>query len=77
MINRCIKPNVHMAADDFDETMVKKQLKYNGISEICRIRKDGYPSRILVEDFVRRSANPNPKYACISLGLYNKGYSFA
>ena len=43
-----------MAADDFDETMVKKQLKYNGILDICRIRKDGYPSRILVEDFLKR-----------------------
>ncbi|XP_065940998.1 chitin synthase chs-2 isoform X2 [Magallana gigas] len=51
---RCIKPNLHMAPDQLEETLVRGQLKYNGISEICRIRKDGYPSRILIEDFIKR-----------------------
>uniref|UniRef100_A0A8W8N3N0 Myosin motor domain-containing protein n=1 Tax=Magallana gigas TaxID=29159 RepID=A0A8W8N3N0_MAGGI len=51
---RCIKPNRQMAPDQLDEEVVKEQLKYNGISEICLIRKNGYPSRILIEDFIKR-----------------------
>ncbi|XP_048727151.2 uncharacterized protein LOC125645600 isoform X7 [Ostrea edulis] len=51
---RCIKPNAFMKEDDFSDIMVKDQLKYNGISEICRIRKNGYSSRISVNDFMKR-----------------------
>ena len=40
--------------DDFDSDIVSDQLKYNGIAEIAKIRKMGYPVRKPYTDFLRR-----------------------
>ncbi|CAG2185863.1 MYO7A [Mytilus edulis] len=42
---RCIKPNEQKQGDNFNGQHVKKQLLYNGITEIAKIRKNGYPIR--------------------------------
>lgn len=51
---RTVKPNTTKEAGVFDEDMVAKQLKYCGMMETTRIRREGYPSRPVFSEFVRR-----------------------
>ncbi|CAC5381736.1 CHS1 [Mytilus coruscus] len=51
---RCIKPNEQKQGDNFNVKYVKKQLLYNGITEIAKIRKNGYPIRKTHMDFYKR-----------------------
>ena len=41
----------------FDDLFVLKQLKYTGLLETTRIRREGYPSRLLFEEFLNRYVN--------------------
>nr|KAG5696125.1 hypothetical protein BaRGS_026484 [Batillaria attramentaria] len=50
---RCIKPNDQQAPDQFVDMKVRQQLKYNGITEIARIRRVWFPVKEI------RKAIPN------------------
>ncbi|XP_063788896.1 unconventional myosin-XV [Pseudophryne corroboree] len=51
---RCIKPNNKKEPSMFEPDVVGSQLKYSGILETIRIRKEGYPVRIPFHIFLSR-----------------------
>ncbi|XP_073669275.1 myosin-IIIa [Paramisgurnus dabryanus] len=51
---RCIKPNNDRQANKFDREKVLIQLRYTGILEIAKIRRQGYSHRILFNHFIER-----------------------
>ena len=51
---RCIKPNEQKVPRNFDNPFVTTQLRYTGLLETVRIRKLGFPSRHVFEEFITR-----------------------
>uniref|UniRef100_A0A6Q2Z6W4 Myosin IIIA n=1 Tax=Esox lucius TaxID=8010 RepID=A0A6Q2Z6W4_ESOLU len=51
---RCIKPNNDRQANKFDREKVLVQLRYTGVLETAKIRRQGYSHRILYANFVNR-----------------------
>ncbi|XP_051542770.1 myosin-IIIa-like [Myxocyprinus asiaticus] len=51
---RCIKPNNDRQASKFDREKVLIQLRYMGILEMAKIRRQGYSHRILFSNFIER-----------------------
>ncbi|KAF4096052.1 hypothetical protein G5714_023655 [Onychostoma macrolepis] len=51
---RCIKPNNDRQAHKFDREKVLIQLRYTGIQETAKIRRQGYSHRILFSNFIER-----------------------
>ncbi|XP_030624792.1 myosin-IIIa [Chanos chanos] len=51
---RCIKPNNDRQANKFDREKVLIQLRYTGLLETAKIRRQGYSHRILFSNFIKR-----------------------
>ncbi|RNA16818.1 myosin-IIIb-like isoform X1 [Brachionus plicatilis] len=51
---RCIKPNSSKRPDDFNEKFVLLQLRYCGVLETIRIRREGFSLRPTFQEFVDR-----------------------
>ncbi|XP_047468034.1 myosin-IIIa isoform X2 [Mugil cephalus] len=51
---RCIKPNNDRQAHKFDREKVLVQLRYTGVLETAKIRRQGYSHRILFANFIKR-----------------------
>ncbi len=48
---KCVKPNVVKTAELFNSEIVMQQLRYSGVLEVVRIRREGYPIRMNFLDF--------------------------
>lgn len=57
---RCIKPNLDKSATEYDDRQVLTQLKYLGMSDLIKIRREGYPIHLTKHQFVCR-------YRCLML----------
>eukprot|EP00051_Salpingoeca_urceolata_P023875 m.411732 g.411732 ORF g.411732 m.411732 type:complete len:1663 (-) comp20165_c1_seq2:63-5051(-) len=73
---RCIKPNTGKEPWNFQDDFVMIQLRYTGMLETTRIRREGYAVRPKFEEFVKRfkllgfnvTAKPKPtKEACTKI----------
>jgi myosin-3 len=51
---RCIRPNELKSPDLFQPDKVLVQLRYTGVLETTRIRREGFSHRILFQDFIQR-----------------------
>lgn len=51
---RCISPNKKQKPNDYDKEEVLRQLRCTGVLEAVRIRKEGYSSRLLFDEFLQR-----------------------
>ena len=53
-LHRCIKPNDQQVADKFSKSRVMDQLKYNGVTEVARIKSVGFRYRFRKNEFKNR-----------------------
>ncbi len=51
---RCVKPNNLSRHGLFEGPIVQRQLKYTGVLETIKIRRQGFPTRLLYADFLQR-----------------------
>lgn len=65
---RCIKPNEHKAANQFDENLVRTQARYLGLLENVKVRRAGYAFRMSYERFAS-------KYKCVLPDSQLQGYN--
>lgn len=51
---RCIKPNDDKKPNDFNDNIVKHQVKYLGLMENLRVRRAGFAYRRPYDEFLKR-----------------------
>ena len=51
---RCLKPNMTKVPSLFEVDFVRAQLRYTGVMETVRIRREGYAMRITFAEFIER-----------------------
>ena len=51
---RCIAPNAKQEPSNFVTEHVQRQLRYTGVMETVRIRREGYAVRLFFDEFVAR-----------------------
>ncbi|KAK3732083.1 hypothetical protein RRG08_026468 [Elysia crispata] len=51
---RCVRPNDKSLPATFNDVLVTSQLRYNGLLEIAKIRRDGFPARLGFDDFLEK-----------------------
>jgi len=54
LYDRCLKPNSCKLANSFTPDYVLSQLKYTGVLETTRIRRQGYSIRMTFEEFLEK-----------------------
>ncbi|XP_076464756.1 myosin-VIIa-like [Babylonia areolata] len=72
---RCLKPNGKKLPNDYQPTEVLQQLRYSGMLDIIRIKREGYPVHIPNDTFLvkygillnRAARNQDPRTAAISI----------
>ncbi|XP_059217991.1 myosin-I heavy chain isoform X2 [Stomoxys calcitrans] len=62
---RCIKPNGEKKPNSYDNKLVMDQLKYLGMLDIIRIRREGFPVHLTFGDFLS-------KYRCMLKAKVNQ-----
>lgn len=71
---RCIKPNNDRQAQNFDREKVLMQLRYTGVLETAKIRRQGYSHRILFANFVQRWMHTPSSNRVLHVDIFNLVY---
>ncbi|KAL3836179.1 hypothetical protein ACJMK2_021621 [Sinanodonta woodiana] len=69
---RCLKPNEDLRQRDFTDDVVTEQLKYNGISQMAKIRKMGFTYRRTHAEFVLRFSEAWPDTVPVQENQYKE-----
>ncbi len=56
---RCLKPNNSKSPKLYDDDLIVTQLRYSGMLDIVRIRREGYPVHVPAREFLN-------KYSCLA-----------
>ena len=70
---RCIKPNVRKEPDAFNPDYILQQLRYTGVMETTRIRRQGYATRLTFTEFIKRYPGLRATYLPIKSGAPHSG----
>ena len=66
---RCIRPNVENSPGLFDREKVQVQLRYTGVLETTKIRRQGFSHRIPFSEFLKRYSVCACVYVCVYILL--------
>ena len=70
---RCIKPNVRKEPDAFNPDYILQQLRYTGVMETTRIRRQGYATRLTFTEFIKRYPGLRATYLPTKSGAPHSG----